>query len=506
MVTINGSELTIGDVVKVARHNDVVEISELSRDAVEKSHELLKNIVRSKVPTYGINTGFGIFASKHIDDKDIKKLNRNLIISHAVGTGQALPTDVVRAAMLVRAAALSRGYSGVRLEVVETILQMLNRGITPVIPSKGSLGSSGDLCPLSHFALVLSKDESDEESKSGKAHFEGKIYFGKKAMELAGIDRIVLGPKEGLALNNGATFSAAIGALAVHDAEYLLKIAEYAAALSMEALCACSDAFDERIHSVRKQNGQMETAAAIRGLLSGSTLVDSNAKVQDAYSLRCVPQVHGAIKDSIRFVKEIIEREINAVTDNPLIFEPGKALSGGNFHGEPIGLAMDFLSISLSELGAISERRTFRLTDQKLNEGLPGMLVENEKSAGINSGLMLPQYAAAALVLENQTLATPDSIRSLPTSANQEDHNANSMTAARHAAEILENVRQILSIEIYTAVQAIDLRLMERPGKLGYGTQKIYNKIRAKLIHHPEDALWGPEIDLVNAMIQEQIL
>lgn len=506
MVIIVDKEISIKDVIEVARNKRKVELSLATIEDTNKSNQLLHNIIHNGKPTYGINTGFGCFANKNIDEMDITQLNRNLIISHAVGIGRPLDEDVVRAAMFIRAATLSRGYSGIRLEVIQTLIDMLNTGVTPVIPSQGSLGSSGDLCPLSHLALVISTDEADLDAQSGIASYNGKQVSGKKAMEEAGVKRVILGPKEGLALNNGATFSAAIGALAVNDAEYLLEIAEYSAALSMEALCACPDAFDDRIHQVRGQPGQIETAKAIRGLIDCSTLINSKDKVQDAYSLRCVPQVHGAIKDSVRFVRGVIEREINAVTDNPLIFEPGVALSGGNFHGEPIGLAMDFLSISLCELGAISERRVFRLTDEKLNEGLPGMLVDSGKNAGVNSGLMLPQYAAASLVLENQTLATPDSIRSLPTSANQEDHNANSMTAARHAAEIIENLRYILSIELYTAVHAIELRLKERQGKLGTGTQQIYDKVRAVVPYFEQDTLWGLEIEKITNMLRNHAL
>ncbi len=494
--------LSLENVVEVARKNEKISLSQSSIEVIQASHARIQQILDKKAPVYGINTGYGIFADKTIPENEIRRLNHNLIISHAVGSGPDLDRDIVRAAMLVRVNTLSRGYSGVSRGLIQTLIEMLNKDVLPVIPSKGSLGSSGDLCLLSHLALVFTRDEEDREEESGYAYFEGQRFSGKRAMQMAGIDRIELGPKEGLALNNGATFSAALGALSVADAKYLLYVAECAAALSMEALCACSAALDDRIHQIRQHNGQIITAKNLRELLKGSNLIDSTQRVQDAYSLRCAPQVHGAVRDCIEYVEQVISREINAVTDNPLIFEPGVALSGGNFHGEPIGIAMDMLGIALSELGAISERRTFRLTDEYLSNGLPPMLVDQNKNAGLNSGLMIPQYTAASLVLENQTLATPDSIRSLPTSASQEDHNANSMTASRHAYEIADNVRQILAIELFTAAHAIDLRMKQTKVQLGKGTAEVYSKIRHLIPYSAKDALWGPEIQKVNQMIK----
>lgn len=506
MITIDKqSQLNLEDLVQVAREYQKVEISKDSLDAIDHSHEQIQLILEKSKPVYGINTGYGIFADKTIPENQIRLLNRNLIISHAVASGEPLDSDIVRAAILVRANTLAKGFSGVSKELILGLVEMLNKRVTPIIPRQGSLGSSGDLCLLSHLALVLTRDDDDREEESGLADFNGAILSGKKAMELAKIDRIILGPKEGLALNNGATFSAAIGALTVADAEYLLRVAEISAALSMEALRACSAAFDDRIHQLRLHHGQITTARNIRSLLEGSNLIDSSGKVQDAYSLRCAPQVQGAIRDSIHYVHQVIEKEINAVTDNPLIFEPGIALSGGNFHGEPVGIVMDLLGIALCELGAISERRTFRLSDECLSNGLPPMLVDQNQNAGLNSGLMIPQYTAASLVLENQTLATPDSIRSLPTSANQEDHNANATTAARHAREIAENVRQILAIELYTAAHAIDLRMKNTQVKLGTGTGLAYQKIREVVPYHSRDALWGPEIQKINQMIKDRI-
>lgn len=496
--------ITIQDVLQVARHGEPVTLSPATIKVTEESHQRLIHIANSGKPVYGINTGFGIFANNIINKDDIQKLNRNLIISHSVGTGLPLAREIVRAAMLVRAATLSKGFSGVRLEIVQTLIEMLNKSVTPVVPSKGSLGSSGDLCQLSHLALVMSKDAEDLPEESGLAEFNGEELTGKTAMEKAGIERVILNAKEGLALNNGATFTAAIGALAVSDAEYLLFVAEVAAALSMEALCARSEAFDERIHMARRQPGQVTTARNIRSLLEGSTFINSHPRVQDAYSIRCVPQVQGAVRDTVGHVHQVVENEINAATDNPLLFDPDIALSGGNFHGEPLGLVLDYLAIAMSELGAISERRINRLIDEKLNFGLPQMLVDDHDNAGLNSGLMMPHYTAASLTLENQALATPDSIRSLPTSADQEDHNANAMTAARHAYEILQNVRQILSIEIFTAVRAITIRNRDKGYKLGSGTRSVYEQISQKTPYRSGDSLWENQIKLINNMIAER--
>lgn len=505
MVQIDGSQLTLADVVKVARYAEPVSLSEVGYQAIQTSRQWLDTVVATDRPVYGINTGFGIFAERRIPRVDSARLSRNLILSHAVGTGPALTGEIVRAAMLVRANTLAKGYSGVRVEIVQTLLDMLNAGVTPVVPSQGSLGSSGDLCPLSHMALVLTTDEEDLAEESGTAVYQGQQLDGKAAMEKAGLQRIRLGPKEGLALNNGATFSAAIAAMAVVDAEYLLDLADYALAMTLEAVMGCSAAFDRRLHEARGHPGQIRVAEHVSEITEGSTLINSAARIQDAYSLRCAPQVMGPVRDTLAFVRSMIEREVNAATDNPLIFGPEDVLSGGNFHGEPVGMAMDYLGIAMSEVAAISERRIFRLTDGRLNAGLPAMLVDNAEAAGLNSGLMMPQYTAASLVLENQSLAGPDSVRSLPTSAEQEDHNANSMTAARHARQILTNTAHVLSIELYTAARAIDLRLRDMPdARLGAGTEAVYKRLRQEVPYQPGDAWWGPEIARVHDLISQR--
>ncbi len=504
MVIIDGNQLTLEQIVQVARHGEQAALAAEALEVMQRTRRYLDEIVATDRPVYGINTGFGIFAEQRIPRRDAAMLSRNLILSHAVGTGDPLPEEVVRAAMLVRANTLAKGYSGVRVEVVQTLLDMLNAGVTPLVPSQGSLGSSGDLLPLSHMALVFTTDEQDREADSGQAYYGGELLSGKAAMERAGLKRIRLGPKEGLAVNNGATFCAAIAALAVVDAEHLLDLADGALALSLEAVMGCRSAFDPRLHRARGHRGQMQVAQHVLALTDGSDLLDAACRVQDAYSLRCAPQVNGAARDTLAFVRGVIENEVNAATDNPLIFENGDVLSGGNFHGEPIGMAMDYLAIALTEVGAISERRIFRLTDGKLNAGLPPMLVDSPEAAGLNSGLMMPQYTAASLVLENQTLSTPDSVHSLPTSGEQEDHNANSMTAARHARQVLANTAHVLAIELYTAARALDLRLRLMPGsKLGRVTAQIYERLRAVVPYRPGDAWWGPEIDQVREMVTQ---
>jgi len=506
-IEIDGSHLTIEDLVAVARHNEQVSLSPKARAAIQRSREWIDSIIEKGEPVYGINTGFGIFSEQRIPASESAALSRNLILSHAVGTGEPLDDEVVRAAILVRANTLAKGFSGVREIIVDTLIALLNERVTPIVPCQGSLGSSGDLAPLSHLALVFTTDHEDLEEDSGFARFKGKILTGKEAMAKAGIERIVLAAKEGLALNNGATFSAAVGGLAVYDSEILLKAAEKSLAMSLEAFMGCKAAFDERLHHARGHQGQIRVARAVRALIEGSSLMDAYGRVQDAYSLRCAPQVQGVGWDTLGFVRSVVEVEINAATDNPLLFEPGIALSGGNFHGEPVGTAMDYLSIALAEIASISERRTFRLTAGHLNADLPPMLVDRPSDAGLNSGLMMPQYTAASLVLENQTLAAPDSVHSLPTSAEQEDHNANSMTAARHTRDIIKNTAHVLAIELYTAARALDLRMRQNPDvHLGKGTGKVYRKIRKTVAYRPGDAWWGPEIEKVKALILEKKL
>ncbi|HLB48552.1 MAG TPA: aromatic amino acid lyase, partial [Anaerolineales bacterium] len=439
-LTLDGHSLTIADVVSVAREGGTVALAPEARQRVAQSRAYVESLLTPDAPpVYGINTGFGIFANRPVSPADSETLSRNLILSHSVGTGDPFPEEIVRGAMLIRANTLAIGHSGLRPEIVETLIAMLNAGVTPVVPEQGSLGSSGDLAPLCHLALVFSKGDSDREEDSGFAMRNGQRMTGKAAMDGAGLPRVTLGAKESLALINGATFSAAVAALAAADAANLIRNSEIATALALEALLGVSHAFDERIHAARRHAGQAEVAARLRALIGGSSFVDAAGRVQDAYSLRCAPQVIGPALDTLRFVERWIENEINAATDNPLIFpDPSgsmKAISGGNFHGEVMGFAMDFLGIALAEVGALAERQINRMLSGSDNQGLPPMLVSSPEAAGLNSGLMMPHYTAVSLALENQTLAHPDSVHSLPTSAGQEDHNANSLTAARHARQ-----------------------------------------------------------------------
>ncbi len=502
MIEINGKCLTIDEVVQVATAHEKVTISPAAVERIQESHHWVRNISLENKPVYGINTGFGIFADKPIDHEKIAELNRNLILSHAVATGPEFDEEIVRAAILIRSNTLAGGYSGIRSVLIENMLEMLNRGVIPSIPSQGSLGSSGDLAPLSHLALVLTTDSDDREQNSGYAYYQGERVTGQQAMSAASIPRLILKAKEGLALTNGATFSAAIAALTTNLADILIDTAEVALAASLEALLGASNAFDPRLHLSRNQVGQQVVAGRIRALTEGSSLLNAAGRVQDAYSLRCAPQVQGPARDTLEFVRQIVSREINATTDNPLIFGPGEAISGGNFHGEVVGMVMDFLKIALAEVGAISERRTFQLTDSKMNADLPPMLVDNQLAAGLNSGMMMPQYTAASLVLENQHLSTPDSINSLPTSGGKEDHNANSLTAARHAHQIANNTAHILAVELYTAARALDIRMRKNPEfKMGIGVNKAYSLIRNVVSYQAGDAWWGPEIEKVKSLV-----
>jgi histidine ammonia-lyase len=503
MVILDGKSLNIQDVYEVAFKNKPVQISEGAKERIKESHQWILDIVRENKPVYGVNTGFGIFSNKSISPEDIHKLNRNLILSHAVGTGEAFPAHITRAAMLIRANTLCIGLSGVQLKLVETLVEMLNKGVTPVVPSQGSMGSSGDLAPLSHLALVFTTDANDRESESNFAEYQGKVLSGKQAMQEAGIPRIELGPKESLAITNGATFSTAIAALSITKAQSLLKTANLSLSMSLEALQGTSSAFNHLIHKNRNHHGQIKVAEAVRKLTEGSSLLDEAGRVQDSYSLRCAPQVQGPAWDLLEFVTHTVEHELNAVIDNPIILGPGNAVSGGNFHGEPIGLAMDYLKIAMAEVGAISERRTYHMTDGNAS-GLPSMLVNDQDSAGLNSGMMMPQYTAASLALENQHLAGPDSVLSLPSSGGKEDHNANSLTAAHHTYKLLKNLSHILAVELFSAAQAIDIRKISNPDLvLGKGVQKGYSKIREIVPYHPQDIWWGPEINKIKFEIWE---
>jgi len=507
-IALDGKSLTIEQVVAVAcRGEQVVPLSETVREKMSAAQCWInESIHRDKKAIYGINTGFGPLANVRIEPNQAATLSRNVILACLVGVGPALAQEIVRAMMLVRANSLATGHSGVRPVVVQTLIDMLNAGVTPVVPSKGSLGASGDLAPLAHIATVLTRDIGDGDGGySGQARYKGELLSGAEAMKRAGISRVAPMAKEGLALCNGTTFMVSAGALATHEAVSLLNHAEIAAALSLEALLGLSAAFHPKLQEVNHLPGQVETAGNIRSLVQGSKLIDSiPERVQDAYSLRCIPQVLGPVRHNLEFIRCNIEPLLNAATDNPLIFsdetDAGSftVVSGGNFHGEGIAMWLDFLGITAAEIGNIAERRIFRLVTPELSNGLPSMLV---KSSGLNTGLMMPQYTAAALVSDNKTLAHPDSVDSIPSSGNQEDHVSMGANAARHALEIIDNVHKIVAIEFMTATQAVDLR----PGgaeHLGQGTAIAHKIIRQKIRPLESDRELSPDIEAIVELMQ----
>ena len=499
-ITIDGDHLTLEDVSAVARQDDrSVKISAEAKGRVRQARQAVEAFVAQGEVVYGVTTGFGHLKDRLISPDQTAALQRNLVMSHAVGVGEPLPEDVVRAMMLIRANTLAKGHSGVRLETLETLVEMINRRVHPVVPAQGSLGASGDLAPLAHMALAL--------IGQGEAIYRGERLSGSEAMRRASLKPVELAAKEGLTLINGTALMAAIGSLTTYRAEQLSHVADIAAALSLEALQGSIVPFDPRLHAVRPHPRQVDCAAYMRRLLEGSEFLRSRhdpLRVQDAYSLRCVPQVHGAVRDAIAYARRALEIELNSATDNPLIFwEDGRpvALSGGNFHGEPIALPMDCLAMALTELGNISERRLNRLLDETLSEGLPAFLI---KRSGLNSGLMMAQYTAAALASENKVLAHPASADTIPTSADTEDHVSMGVTAGRHAREVLRNVETILAIELFAAAQAIDLRRerAERPLRLGRGTAPAYELIREHIPFLEHDAIMYPYIEAVRGLVE----
>ena len=502
-VHIDGETLTIEDVIKVARENAKVMIPEHAKKRVSESRKVLEKLVKENNVIYGVNTGFGALSNTRILPQEIKQLQINLIRSHSAGVGKPLSTEIVRALMLLRANTLAKGHSGIRLAILETLVEMLNKKVHPIIPSKGSVGASGDLAPLSHMVLVLIGE--------GKAEFKGKVMNGKEAMAKAGIKPVQLEFKEGIALNNGTQAMTAIAALVVHDAENLIRTAEIATALTLEGLLGVSDAFDEKIQKVRPHMGQAITAKNISELLVGSRLVQTGKEAvkktlrpHDPYSLRCTPQVLGAARDAITYSKRVVETEINSATDNPLVFpEEEICLSGGNFHGQPVSLAMDLLGIALTMVGNFSERRIARLLDDKLNNGLPIFLVPPEAKTGLNSGLMITQITAAALASENKVLAHPACADLIPTSANFEDFVSMGVTAAQKTMQILENTEYIVAIELLCATQAIDFR---GPRKLGKGTKKAYKTIRKVVPMLKEDRVLNEDIEKVREEIRKNLI
>ncbi len=490
-VIIGSGACSIQDVIKVARHGYRVTLAEEAHERMNRSRKIVEDLVENEQVEYGITTGFGKFSNVVISKQDAMQLQENLIMSHACGVGEPFPDEVVRAMMFLKANEMTKGYSGVRPATVATLVSMLNNNITPIVPQQGSLGASGDLAPMAHIVLVL--------IGKGEAKVDDQTMPGADALMKAGIAPVRLAEKEGLALINGTHAMSALGCLVVQEFDQLVNSMDIIAALTVEALRGVTDAFDPRIHQARAHPGQISVAKNLRLLLSGSdyTTRQGELRIQDAYSIRCTPQVHGASRDALSYVRRVIETEINSATDNPLIFsDSASILSGGNFHGQPLAIAMDFLGIAASEAANISERRLERLVNHQLND-LPPFLTKGQ--GGLNSGFMIAQYTAAALVSENKVLAHPASVDSIPSSANQEDHVSMGTIAARKARNIVKNSLRVLGIEYLAAAQAIALR--NHPGTLGKGTQAAYALLRQIIPPLENDRIMYLDMDAAANMI-----
>jgi histidine ammonia-lyase len=505
-IVLTGADLSIADVEAVARGGQRVRLGDEARSRMVEARDVIERLVAAGEVVYGVTTGFGDLATTFIAPADSALLQENLLVSHAVGVGAPLQRDVVRAMLLLRANTLALGHSGCRPVLVDRICDLLRLGIHPVVPSQGSVGASGDLAPLAHLALPL--------TGQGTVEVGGRIIDSAAALSAAGIEPLELQAKEGLALLNGTQMMSAIGALVSADAARLARTASVAAALSCEALLGTDVAYAAAYQLARPHPGQIAVAGELRWLLRDSTLMTSHHasahKVQDPYSLRCVPQVHGAVRDALEYLRGVLDVELNSATDNPLVFPQGGVadataaatggglvISGGNFHGEPVALALDFAKLAISELGAISERRIALLVDPRLNGGLPPFL---SHGSGLESGMMLLQYVAAALASENKVLAHPASADSIPTSANQEDHVSMGSIAARHAMVVLENVQRIAALELLVAAQALDLRLAGLAGdgpaiRAGAGVAEAHARIRSVVPHLDRDRLQTTDIE-----------
>jgi histidine ammonia-lyase len=512
-VVLTGADLTIADVEAVARHGARAALDVHARARMDEAQALVGRLVDAGEVVYGVTTGFGDLADRHIPLEDAARLQENLLMSHAAGVGPAFGREVVRAILLLRANTLALGHSGCRPLLVDRLCDFLERGVHPVVPEQGSVGASGDLAPLAHIALPL----------IGRGHVElhGQVVPALVALREVGLEPLTLAPKEGLALLNGTQMMSAVGALVLADAERLLRTASVAAALSVEALLGTDVAFSAAYQLARPHPGQVAVAAELRHLLRESELQAghhaSSHKVQDPYSLRCVPQVHGAVRDALDHLARVLDIELNSATDNPLVFPEGgvaapdavataggRVISGGNFHGEPVALALDFAKIALAELGSISERRTALLVDPRLSGGLPAFLAAD---AGTNSGLMILQYTAAALASENKVLAHPASADTIPTSANQEDHVSMGSIAARHARAVVENVERIVAIELVCAAQALDFRIAASEGRRpGLGVRAAHAQIRSVVAHLDRDREPGPDLAAARALVHDGAL
>lgn len=497
-IKIDGHSLTLDDIVRVAREDVPIKLSEAAIEEVEKSRQFVDQLVESGEAVYGITTGFGNFSTVHISKEEAKDLQKNLIISHSCGIGNCFSREVVRAIMLLRINNLAKGFSGIRLSTLQTLIEMLNRGVHPKIYEKGSLGASGDLVPLAHMVLPMIGE--------GEAEYEGEMLSGIEAMKRAGIAPIELTSKEGLALINGTQVMTAVGALTVFDSITLLKASDIATSLTIEALNGITDPFIPELHALRPHPGQKQVAANLLTLLAGSerTTHQGDLRVQDAYSLRCAPQIQGASHDALNYVRERVEIEINSVTDNPIILrDKGMGISGGHFHGQPMALAFDFLGIALAEIANVSERRIERLVNPALNNDLPAFLTEQ---GGLHSGYMIVQYAAASLVSENKVLAHPASVDSIPSSANQEDHVSMGTIAARKALDIYKNAKSVVGMEMMLACQAIDLNKKDAGKALGKGTHVAYHAVREQVSALTEDRIAYVDMHKVIDLINEDLI
>ena len=497
---IDGCSLTLQDVVSVALGPRQISLADPARAKMAESYAWVQKACDADDAVYGVNTGFGSLARVRIDAAHSSALSLNLVRSHAAGVGRSLPSHIVRAMMLLRANALAKGASGCRPVLVDTLLQMLNKDVIPVVPEQGSCGSSGDLAPLAHLGLVMA------EGDHGRARFAGEELPAAEAMSRAGIPRLQLEAKDGLAITNGAQLTTAIAALSCAKSTRLVIAAEVAAAMSIEALRGASRAFEVGVHRLRPYAGAVATAHNLRALMAGSTLTDSVAgKVQDAYSLRCTPQVLGASRDALTYVCAQVAVELNAATDNPLILldQPGdnKAFSAGMFHGEPVGIPMDVLKIAVSELASLSERRLYRLTTGSLSGRLPPALAHQDRP---ELGMMVPQTTAAALVSENKALGWPASMDSIPTCEDQEDHVAMSTTAARRAARVVDNARRVVAIEFLAASRALAFRRTENPQcRLGAGTAAAFSAVEVALSSLSASATPSDKIECLAAWIDD---
>lgn len=499
---IGHETLTYDQIEAIAFGHATVELAPEAIEHIAASAQFVRERAQSGRAIYGVTTGFGANRDKVIRPEDAEILQERLIMSHACGVGAPLPVEVVRAMMLLRVNALAQGFSGIRVSTLQLLIEMLNRRVHPIIPEMGSVGASGDLCPLAHMCLPI--------IGFGEVEYQSERYPGDEGMVRAGLKPVRLTYKEGLALLNGTQAMTALGLVVVRRFKQLLDCADAIGAMSLEAVAGRLDAMDDRVHRVRGRKGQRLSAANIRRILEGSelagalegTIPDKHDYVQDSYCLRCMPQVHGACRDVVDHVLDVLEVEANAVTDNPLVFVPdeqdpeGAVISGGNFHGEPVAMALDYLTVSICELGNISERRSAKLTDKAFSEGLPAFLVSDP---GLNSGMMIPQYVAAALVSENKNLAHPASVDSIPTSANMEDHVSMGMHAGLHAMRALGNVEKILGIEYLIAAQALDLRegYQKAPG-----TQKLLKLLRERVPFMHEDRVMYPDMNKAIGLIQ----